>query len=125
MTLQVQRLSPVGGWIALVGAAILGPLSVNMAKTVGQELFRDNLTVAALGVFILWFGWFGFNPGSQLAASTEADAMAISHVFLTTNLAACRWLLCTGDELDEIWQTVFITDTEWCFGRFGRYHSRM
>ena len=47
------------------------------------------LTVAALGVFILWFGWFGFNPGSQLAASTEADAMAISHVFLTTNLAAC------------------------------------
>ena len=45
--------------------------------------------MAALGVFILWFGWFGFNPGSQLAAASTDDAMAISHVFLTTNLAAC------------------------------------
>ena len=42
-----------------------------------------------MGVFILWFGWFGFNPGSQLAASGEGNRMAISHVFLTTNLAAC------------------------------------
>ena len=47
-----------------------------------------NLTVASLGVFILWFGWFGFNPGSQLAASGEANRVAISHVFLTTNLSA-------------------------------------
>ena len=43
---------------------------------------------ASLGVFILWFGWFGFNPGSQLAASGEVNRIAISHVFLTTNLAA-------------------------------------
>lgn len=48
-----------------------------------------SLTLACLGVFILWFGWFGFNPGSQLAAATGADQTAISHVFLTTNLAAC------------------------------------
>ena len=47
-----------------------------------------NLTMAALGVFILWLGWFGFNPGSQLAASGEVNRVAISHVFLTTNLAA-------------------------------------
>ena len=47
-----------------------------------------NLMAAALGVFILWFGWFGFNPGSQLAASGEVNRVAISHVFLTTNLAA-------------------------------------
>jgi Amt family ammonium transporter len=44
--------------------------------------------MAALGVFILWLGWFGFNPGSQLAASGEVNRIAISHVFLTTNLAA-------------------------------------
>ena len=44
--------------------------------------------MAALGVFILWLGWFGFNPGSQLAASGEVNRVAISHVFLTTNLAA-------------------------------------
>jgi Amt family ammonium transporter len=48
-----------------------------------------NLTIAALGVFILWFGWFGFNPGSQLAAEGSENAIAISHVFLTTNIAAC------------------------------------
>ena len=47
-----------------------------------------SLMMAALGVFILWMGWFGFNPGSQLAASGEVNRIAISHVFLTTNLAA-------------------------------------
>lgn len=40
-------------------------------------------------MFILWFGWLGFNPGSQLPASGEADRISISHAFLTTNLAAC------------------------------------
>ena len=45
-------------------------------------------TLASLGVFILWFGWFGFNPGSQLAASGQVNREAISHVFLTTNMAA-------------------------------------
>jgi cell surface protein SprA len=44
--------------------------------------------LAALGVFILWLGWFGFNPGSQLAASGEVNRTAICHVLLTTNLAA-------------------------------------
>ena len=74
----------VGGWIALVGAAILGPRIGKYGKDGRSKAIPGhNLTVAALGVFILWFGWFGFNPGSQLAAS------AISHVFLTTNLAAC------------------------------------
>jgi Amt family ammonium transporter len=41
-----------------------------------------------MGVFLLWLGWFGFNPGSQVAASTQGDAIAISSIFLTTNLAA-------------------------------------
>lgn len=47
-----------------------------------------SLMLAALGVFILWFSWFGFNPGSQLATATSSDQTAISHVFLTTNLTA-------------------------------------
>ena len=77
----------VGGWIALVGAAILGPRIGKYGKDgKSRAIPGHNLTIAALGVFILWFG---FNPGSQLAASTETDANAISHVFLTTNLAAC------------------------------------
>lgn len=80
----------VGGWIALVGAAILGPRLGKYGKDgKSKAIPGHSLTLACLGVFILWFGWFGFNPGSQLAASTGADQVAISHVFLTTNLAAC------------------------------------
>lgn len=80
----------VGGWIALVGAAILGPRLGKYGKdSKSRAIPGHNLTLAALGVFILWFGWFGFNPGSQLAAATSTDQTAISHVFLTTNLGAC------------------------------------
>ncbi len=80
----------VGGWIALVGAAVLGPRIGKYGKDgKSKAIPGHNLTIAALGVFILWFGWFGFNPGSQLAAASEADQIAISHIFLTTNLAAC------------------------------------
>ena len=53
------------------------------------EMEPHNVTHVALGTALLWFGWFGFNPGSQLAAATSGDQTAISHVFLTTNLAAC------------------------------------
>lgn len=80
----------VGGWIALVGAAILGPRIGKYGKDKkSRAIPGHNLALASLGVFILWFGWFGFNPGSQLAASGEGNRTAISHVFLTTNLGAC------------------------------------
>lgn len=80
----------VGGWIALVGASILGPRLGKYGKDgKSKAIPGHNLTLACLGVFILWFGWFGFNPGSQLAAAGYGDQTAISHVFLTTNLAAC------------------------------------
>lgn len=79
----------VGGWIALVGAAVIGPRIGKYGKDKkSRAIPGHSLTLASLGVFILWFGWFGFNPGSQLAASGEGNRMAISHVFLTTNLAA-------------------------------------
>ncbi|WP_455637482.1 ammonium transporter [Parabacteroides sp.] len=80
----------VGGWVALVGAAIIGPRIGKYGKDKkSRAIPGHSLTLACLGVFILWFGWFGFNPGSQLAASGEGNRIAISHVFLTTNLAAC------------------------------------
>lgn len=80
----------VGGWIALVGAAILGLRLGKYGKDgKSKAIPGHNLTLACLGVFILWFGWFGFNPGSQLAAAGYGDQTTISHVFLTTNLAAC------------------------------------
>ncbi len=80
----------VGGWLALVGAAVIGPRIGKYGKDKkSRAIPGHSLTLATLGVFILWFGWFGFNPGSQLAASGEGNRVAISHVFLTTNLSAC------------------------------------
>ena len=79
----------VGGWTALVGEAILGPRIGKYSKSgKSNAIPGHSLTLGALGVFILWFGWFGFNPGSQLAASSAEDAIAIGQIFVTTNLAA-------------------------------------
>ena len=78
----------VGGVLAVVGAICLGPRLGKYRNGKSTAIPGHNLMAAALGVFILWFGWFGFNPGSQLAASGEVNRVAISHVFLTTNLAA-------------------------------------
>lgn len=79
----------VGGCLAFVGAWVLGPRLGKYGKDgKSRAIPGHNLTVAALGVFILWMGWFGFNPGSQLAADGAENATAISHVFLTTNIAA-------------------------------------
>jgi Amt family ammonium transporter len=74
----------VGGWAALAGAVVLGP---RLGKYVGKGKIRPilghNMPLAALGVFILWLGWFGFNPGSTTAASKD-----IAMIFVNTNLAA-------------------------------------
>jgi ammonium transporter, Amt family len=51
------------------------------------------LVLGSLGVFILWLGWFGFNPGSQLAATGKDNAIAVAHIFITTNLAAAAGAL--------------------------------
>ncbi|MEZ5105354.1 MAG: ammonium transporter [Draconibacterium sp.] len=79
----------VGAWIGLAGAAIIGPRIGKYNKDGKPNAIPGhNLTLGALGVFILWFGWFGFNPGSQLAAAGTDNAVAIAHIAVTTNLAA-------------------------------------
>ena len=86
----------VGGVLAFLGAIALGPRLGKYSKNgKSHAIPGHSLTLGALGVFILWMGWFGFNPGSQLAASGEANRVAISHVFLTTNLAAAAGGLAT------------------------------
>lgn len=86
----------VGGVLAFIGAIFLGPRLGKYRKDgTSNAIPGHSLTLASLGVFILWFGWFGFNPGSQLAASGEVNRVAISHVFLTTNLAAVAGGLAT------------------------------
>ena len=77
----------VGAWVGLTGAAILGPRIGKYVNGKAKAIPGHNLAYGALGVFILWFGWFGFNPGSELAA-TEGSTSAIARVALTTNLAA-------------------------------------
>jgi Amt family ammonium transporter len=79
----------VGAWVGLAGAAVIGPrLGKYTKEGKPRAIPGQNLALGALGVFILWFGWFGFNPGSQLAAAGTENASAISHIFITTNLAA-------------------------------------
>ena len=78
----------VGGWIALTGAALVGPRIGKYRQKKVYAIPGHNLTIATLGVLILWFGWFGFNPGSQLSASGIENSITISNVFLTTNISA-------------------------------------
>ena len=78
----------LGGWCALIGAAILGPRIGKYTKEGKSNAFPGHsLTLGALGVFILWMGWFGFNPGSTLSLTGDNLNIA-SRVFITTNLAA-------------------------------------
>lgn len=78
-----------GGICALIGAAILGPRIGKYDKNgKPRAILGHSITLAALGVFILWFGWFGFNPASSYGLHTEDQAFEVSNVFMTTNLAA-------------------------------------
>jgi len=78
-----------GGWAALAGILVLGP---RLGKFRRDGTVRatppSNILMVTLGVFILWFGWLGFNGGSQLALGSAADAVAMSIVLVNTNLAA-------------------------------------
>ncbi|NLN82450.1 MAG: ammonium transporter, partial [Clostridiales bacterium] len=79
----------VGGISALIGAKLLGPRIGKYDKSgKPRAILGHSITLGALGVFILWFGWFGFNPGSALSATGDETLIAISSVFVTTNLAA-------------------------------------
>jgi len=90
----------IGGWLALAGAIVLGPRIGKYGKDgKAKAIPGHNIALAALGVFILWFGWFGFNPGSTTAAVPEIGRIAV-----TTNLAAAAG-------------AVFAMATSWIFGK--------
>lgn len=79
----------IGGWCALVGATILGPRIGKYSKDgKSNAIPGHSLTLGALGVFILWMGWFGFNPGSSFGITGDGTLELSSRVFITTNLAA-------------------------------------
>ncbi len=83
-----------GGWAALAGMLVLGPRLGKFRKdgTV-RATPPSNVVLVTLGVFVLWFGWFGFNGGSQLALGSALDAVAMSNVLVNTNLAAAAGVL--------------------------------
>lgn len=84
----------VGGWCALTGAIILGARK-GKYTTEGKihAMPGSNLPLATLGTFILWFGWFGFNGGSQLALGSALDSAAMAIVYVNTNLAAAAGVI--------------------------------
>lgn len=82
-----------GGWAALVGAIIIGPRAGKYFGEKVNPMPGSNIPLAALGTFILWFGWFGFNGASQLAAGTFDDINAVAKIFANTNMAAVGGVL--------------------------------
>ena len=83
-----------GGWAALAGALVVGP---RLGKFRPDGSVRatppSNVVLVTLGVFVLWFGWFGFNGGSQLALGSAGDAVGMSNVLVNTNLAAAAGVI--------------------------------
>ena len=78
-----------GGWAALAGALVIGPRRGKFRSDgTARPTPPSSIPMVTLGVFILWFGWFGFNGGSQLALGSVADVLAMSQVLINTNLAA-------------------------------------
>jgi Amt family ammonium transporter len=86
----------VGGWAALAGVIVLGPRigkytkDKKTGKTKANAIQGHNMSLAVIGLFVLWLGWFGFNPGSTLTFSNTAD---VAHVVMTTNTAAIAAVL--------------------------------
>jgi Amt family ammonium transporter len=79
-----------GAAAALAVVTVLGPRNGKYAPDgTSLPMPGSNIPMAALGVWILWLGWFGFNGGSELIVSNEASAIAVSQVFMNTNMAAC------------------------------------
>lgn len=80
----------VGGWAALAGVMVLGPRIGKYTKDKRiHPIPGHNMSLATIGAFVLWFGWFGFNPGSTMAANPGA----ISHILVTTNTAGIMAIL--------------------------------
>ena len=81
----------VGGWAALAGAMILGPRIGKYAKDgTPRAIPGHNMSLAVIGLFVLWLGWFGFNPGSTMSFQNPHDVM---HILMTTNSAAIAAVL--------------------------------
>ncbi len=90
----------VGGWAGLAGILVLGPrLGKFRPDGSVQPILGHSMALAFLGAFVLWLGWFGFNPGSTMAVG---DGKAIAHVLMTTN-TACIFAILSSTILSWVW----------------------
>ena len=100
----------VGGWAALAGVLILGARKGKYGKDGGvRPIPGSNLTLATLGTFILWMGWFGFNGGSQLALGSKGDIDGIALVVADTNMAAAAGAIMAAILTQLIYKKVDLT----------------
>jgi len=98
----------LGGWLALAGAIVIGP---RLGKYTSDGKVRaipgHNIVIVALGVFILWLGWFGFNPGSTMGISGGTGATDVARITIVTNLSAavgCIFALFTARLMFGKWE---------------------
>jgi Amt family ammonium transporter len=99
-----------GGWAALTGAIILGARKGKYGPDGKVNAMPGaNLPLATLGTFILWFGWFGFNGGSQLALGSALDATAMSIVYVNTNLGAAAGVMAAMALTQAIYKKIDLT----------------
>jgi Amt family ammonium transporter len=98
----------IGGFVALAGAIVLGPrLGRKFKRDGGGPMMPHDLTIAAAGGLLLWFGWYGFNPGSTLSAM---DFVGIGRISANTTLAACAaglTAMFTAYFMNKIWDVSF------------------
>jgi ammonium transporter, Amt family len=98
----------IGGFVALAGAIVLGPrLGRKFKRDGGGPMLPHDLTIAAAGGLLLWFGWYGFNPGSTLSAM---DFVGIGRISANTTLAACAaglTAMFTAYFMNKIWDVSF------------------
>ncbi|MDW7645598.1 MAG: ammonium transporter [Desulfuromonadales bacterium] len=100
----------VGGWAALTGAIILGARKGKYrADGSINPIPGSNLTLATLGTFILWMGWFGFNGGSALALGSAGSAIEQSNVYINTNLAAAAGMIAAMLMVQVLYRKVDLT----------------
>jgi Amt family ammonium transporter len=100
----------VGGWAALAGVLLLGARNGKYTKDGKvRPIPGSNLPIATLGTFILWFGWFGFNGGSQLALGSKEDIDAIGMIFADTNMAAASGAVTAAILTQLIYKKVDLT----------------
>ncbi|MDR2904513.1 MAG: ammonium transporter [Helicobacteraceae bacterium] len=99
----------VGGWAALAGALLLGARRGKYTEYGVRPIPGNNLPLATLGTFCLWFGWFGFNGASQLSMSSREDVEAIALVLTSTHLGGCAGAVAAGLLSRAIYKKIDLT----------------